>query len=77
MTTNALLAAGSAILPVKAEIFSINAVSKILEHIEWLKSNGNSFLYVEGLLLTMYEARTRASGIDGRKLNKLISIKII
>ncbi|HKI78610.1 MAG TPA: ParA family protein [Ignavibacteriaceae bacterium] len=81
MTTNALLAANSAIIPVKAEIFSINAINKILDHIEWLKSYGNSLLHVKGLLLTMYESRIKASGLMEEKLNdeypsKLFKTKI-
>lgn len=68
LTTCALLAADSVILPFKAESFSLGAVTKLLEHIEWIKKQGNSLLRIEGILLTMYEARTKVSMMAEKQL---------
>lgn len=68
LTTCALLAADSVILPIKAESFSFGAVTKLLEHVEWIKKQGNSLLKVEGILLTMFEARTKVSLLAENKL---------
>lgn len=59
-TTNILLAADSAIIPVKASRYSLNEVVRVLKHMKNIKNNYNSKLKVEGILLTMYEANTRA-----------------
>ena len=60
-TTNILLAADSAIIPVKASRYSLNEVVRILKHMKYIKNNYNSKLKVEGILLTMYESNTRAA----------------
>lgn len=80
-TTNILMTADSAIIPVKASRYSLNEVVRILKHMQMVKNNYNSKLKVEGLLLTMYEAHTRA-GFYTKKIllkefpNKLFSIAI-
>ena len=60
-TTNILMAADSAIIPVKASRYSLNEVVRILKHMKLIKNNYNSKLKVEGILLTMYETNTRAA----------------
>ncbi len=60
-TTNILMAADSVIIPVKASRYSLNEVVRILKHMKQIKNNHNSKLRIEGILLTMYEANTRAS----------------
>lgn len=68
LTTSALLAADSVILPIRQESYSLNAVTKLLEHVEWIKQHGNSLLRIEGILLTMYESRTKVSILAQKKL---------
>lgn len=60
LTTVALSASNSVLLPVKAGHFSIMALLKMNAHIRWVKENVNSGLKIEGILLTMYEAKTKA-----------------
>ncbi|MCB0732199.1 MAG: ParA family protein [Ignavibacteriae bacterium] len=60
-TTNILMTADSTIIPVKASRYSLNEVVRILKHMQLVKQNYNSKLKVEGILLTMYEAHTRAA----------------
>jgi chromosome partitioning protein len=60
-TTSILMTADSAIIPVKASRYSLNEVVRILKHMQVIKNEHNSKLKVEGILLTMYEARTRAA----------------
>ncbi len=60
-TTNILLAADSVLIPVRASQYSVNEVNRFIEHINLIKSKYNSDLLIEGLLLTMYESRTKAS----------------
>lgn len=63
MTTNALTACNSVIIPVRAGHFSIDAVHKLFKFMEWLKLIANPLIEIEGLLLTMHEQRTKAAAM--------------
>jgi len=59
ITVNALTAADSVIIPVQAEYFALEGISKLLNTIRIIKSRLNPALQIEGFLLTMYDARLR------------------
>ena len=59
ITVNALTAADSVIIPVQAEYFALEGISKLLNTIRISKSKLNPHLEIEGFLLTMYDARLR------------------
>lgn len=59
ITVNALTAADSVIIPVQAEYFALEGISKLLNTIRIIKSKLNKSLEIEGFLLTMYDARLR------------------
>jgi chromosome partitioning protein len=59
-TTNILMIADSVIIPVRTARYSLNEVVRVLKHMELVKSKYNSKLKIEGILLTMYEANTKA-----------------
>ena len=59
ITVNALTAAHSVIIPVQAEYFALEGISKLLNTIRIIKSKLNPGLEIEGFLLTMYDARLR------------------
>ena len=59
ITVNALTAANSVIIPVQAEYFALEGISKLLNTIRIIKSKLNPSLEIEGFLLTMYDARLR------------------
>lgn len=59
ITVNALTAADSVIIPVQAEYFALEGISKLLNTIRIIKSRLNPSLRIEGFLLTMYDARLR------------------
>lgn len=59
ITVNALTAADSVIIPVQAEYFALEGISKLLNTIRIIKSKLNTSLEIEGFLLTMYDARLR------------------
>jgi len=71
MTTNAIVAADSVIIPVRAGHFSIDAVEKLISFLEWMRKIANSQIQIEGLLLTMHERRTKATTltVDGLEKN--------
>lgn len=69
MTTNAMAASHSVLMPVKSGHFSVNAVEKMFAHIYWVRDNLNSQLEIEGILFTMYEANTRVWALTENELS--------
>lgn len=59
LTVNALVASDACIIPVQCEYFSLEGLHQVLSAIELVRSNMNPGLKIEGLLFTMYDARTR------------------
>lgn len=59
ITVNALTAADSVIIPVQAEYFALEGISKLVNTIRMIKAKLNTSLEIEGFLLTMYDSRLR------------------
>lgn len=59
ITVNALTAANSVIIPVQAEYFALEGITKLINTIRIIKPRLNPGLEIEGFLLTMYDARLR------------------
>jgi chromosome partitioning protein len=62
LMTNALAAADSVLVPLQCEYLALEGLAKILSMIERIKqASGNAALALEGIVLTMYDARTNLS----------------
>lgn len=61
ITLNALTAANSIIIPIQCEYFALEGLGKLLNTIKSVQKIHNADLDIEGLLLTMYDARLRLS----------------
>jgi chromosome partitioning protein len=62
LMTNALAASNSVLVPLQCEYLALEGLAKILEMIERIKQiSGNASLMLEGIVLTMYDARTNLS----------------
>ena len=61
ITLNALTAANSVIVPIQCEYFALEGLGKLLNTIKSVQKSFNPNLDIEGLLLTMYDARLRLS----------------
>ncbi len=59
VTVNALTASDSVIVPVQCEYFALEGLGKLLNTIKIVQSRLNKRLEIEGILLTMYDARLR------------------
>ncbi len=59
VTVNALTASDSVIVPVQCEYFALEGLGKLLNTIKIVQSRLNTRLEIEGILLTMYDARLR------------------
>ncbi|MBG6083714.1 ParA family protein [Zhihengliuella flava] len=58
LTVNALTAAHGVIIPLTAEFFALRAVALLVETIEKVQDRLNPNLTIDGVLATMYDART-------------------
>ncbi len=58
LTINALTAATNAIIPVQAEIYSLQGIGLLARTIDAIKEHSNPDLYIKGVLLTRNNSRT-------------------
>lgn len=58
LTVNAFTAADAILMPVQTEFYALEGLGQLLNTIELVRQNFNPELAVEGVLLTMYDART-------------------
>ncbi len=61
ITVNAMVAADSVLIPVQCEYFALEGLGKLLNTIKIVQQRLNPALTIEGILLTMYDARLRLS----------------
>lgn len=61
VTVNALTASDSVIIPVQCEYFALEGLGKLLNTVKIVQKRLNTNLSIEGILLTMYDARLRLS----------------
>ena len=61
LTVNALSAASGVLIPVQCEYYALEGLSKLLESFKLVKTHLNPQLEVFGVLMTMFDARTRLS----------------
>lgn len=59
ITVNALTAAGEVLIPIQCEYYALEGLTQLLRNIELIQSNLNPKLKIEGVILTMYSARTK------------------
>lgn len=57
LTLNALVACDSVIIPIQCEYYALEGLEKLLKTIKAIKQNLNPNLVIEGILMTMYDAR--------------------
>ncbi|TDX44471.1 chromosome segregation ATPase [Halanaerobium congolense] len=61
LTLNALTAANSVMVPIQCEYYALEGLGQLMNTIELVRKNLNSDLRIEGVLMTMYDARTNLS----------------
>lgn len=59
LTVNSLTAADSVLIPMQCEYFALEGLSQLVSTIRSVKKSLNKALFIEGLLLTMYDKRNR------------------
>ena len=61
LTINALTAADSLLIPLQCEFFALEGLAHLKKTISRIKQKLNTGIYIEGILLTMYDKRNRIS----------------
>ena len=59
LTLNALAAADAVLMPIQCEFYALEGVLQLLKTIELVQNNLNPELYVDGVVLTMYDGRIK------------------
>lgn len=76
LTVNAMVAAHSVLIPLQSEFFALEGLSQLLLSIREVRQSANPDLRIEGVVLTMYDARNnlaRQVEEDARdNLNELV-----
>jgi len=61
LTVNALTAAASVIVPLQCEFYAMEGLAQIIKTINIIKERLNPDIYIEGILLTMFDRRNNLS----------------
>ena len=81
LTVNAMVAANSVLVPLQSEFFALEGLSQLMLSIREIRRTANPGLRIEGVLLTMYDARNNLSRLveaDAREnLGELVFKTII
>ena len=63
LTISSLTASDEVLIPVQCEFFALEGLSKLIKTIDIVKSNLNSELKLNGIILTMYDKRNSLSSL--------------
>jgi len=61
LTINALAASKALIIPIQSEFYALDGLSKLLNTVKLVQERLNQDLYIDGVLLTMYDTRLNLS----------------
>lgn len=61
VTINCIIAANKIIVPVQADLYSVQGISRIMDTLESIKENTGEARTIDGILLTRYAQRTNIS----------------
>ena len=61
LTVNALNTAHSVLIPIQCEFYALEGVGQLMNTISLVKKSLNKDIYIEGVVMSMYDARTKLS----------------
>lgn len=76
LTLNALNASNSVLIPLQPEYLALEGVSQLVNTIKLVKSRYNPALYIEGVLLTMYDGRMNVTLQVANEIKKYFGNKV-
>ncbi|MGO9267456.1 MAG: ParA family protein [Candidatus Binataceae bacterium] len=76
LTLNALVAADSILVPMQCEYYALEGLSALLKTIDKVRKGLNPKLRIEGVVLTMFDARNRLSHEIAREVEKHLPAEV-
>jgi chromosome partitioning protein len=76
LTVNMLAAADSVLIPIQCEYYALEGLSQLLNAVRLVQQNFNPDLAIEGVLLTMYDARLNLSRQVGTEAREYFGNKV-
>lgn len=76
LSINALVASNSIIIPIQTEYYALEGVSELMNTFELVKGSLNKDLYVEGVLLSMFDKRTKLAYEVVEEVKKFFKDKV-
>ena len=76
LTLNALNASNSVIIPLQPEYLALEGVSQLVNTIKLVKQRYNPTIYIEGVLLTMYDGRMNVTLQVANEVKKYFGNKV-
>ena len=76
LTLNALTAASSVIIPIQCEFYALEGVTMLMNTIQLVQRNLNPALKLEGVVMTMFDARTNLASDVVSEVKKYFSAKM-
>lgn len=76
LTLNSFTASNSVLIPVQCEYFALEGLGQLLNTINIVKKHFNPDLFIEGVLLTMYDPRLRLSNQVAEEVKKYFGDKV-
>ncbi len=76
ITLNALVACTGVIIPIQSEFFALEGLSQLMNTIKIVKQRLNPQIYINGVILTMYDTRTTMSKQVTAEIYKYFGDKI-
>lgn len=76
LTVNALVAADSVLIPMQCEYYALEGIADLMTSIKMCNRRLNRRLEVEGIILTMYDARMNLTNQVANELRKFLGDKV-
>jgi len=76
MTVNALVAADTVLIPMQCEYYALEGIADLMTSIKMTKKRLNRKLDIEGIVLTMYDARMNLTVQVANELRKYLGDKV-
>lgn len=76
LTVNALVAADTVLIPMQCEYYALEGITDLMTSIKMTKKKLNRHLDIEGIILTMYDARMNLTTQVEAELRKFLSTKV-
>lgn len=76
LTINALTASDGVVIPVQCEYFALEGLSQLLNTVNMVKSNLNKSLKIAGVILTMFDKRTRLASEVAQEVQNFFGDKV-